>query len=78
MLFRSVGYFGAAEAGEEEGAVEVVGHGAVHRHRQRAEGGPRAQHAHQEALSDAQLCVDVAGPARHRGGEASETAVQRL
>lgn len=58
----AVGRLGAAQAREEEGAVEVVGDRAVHRHRQRVEGGAGGQHAHQETLSDSQLRVNVPGP----------------
>lgn len=55
----AVGHLGAAQTREKKGAVEVVCDCAVHRHGQRAQGGPRGQYAHQESLSDAQFSVDV-------------------
>lgn len=58
----AVRHFGAAQPREEEGAVESVGGCSVHRHGERAEGGPRGQNADQQSLSDAQLGVDVSCP----------------
>jgi hypothetical protein len=46
--------------------MEMVGHGAVHRHGQRVKSGPRGQHTHQEAFSDSQFSVDVARPDQRR------------
>lgn len=57
---------GTAQAREEESPVEVVRHRAVHRYAQRVQSGTRRQDAHKEALSDAQLCVDVARPVPKR------------
>lgn len=57
----AVRHFGAAQAREEEGAVESVGGRSVHRHGERVEGGPRGQNADQQSLPDAQLGVDVSG-----------------
>lgn len=59
----AVGQLGAAEAGEEKGAMEAMGNGTVHRHGQRVKGGTRGQDAHQEALTHAKFCVDITGPA---------------
>lgn len=55
----AVRYFGAAQSSEEEGAVEMVGDCAVHRHSQCVEGCPRGQNAHQESFSDSQFRVNV-------------------
>lgn len=55
----AVRHLRAAEACEEKGAVEVVGHCAIYRHGQRVEGGPRGQYAHQQSLSDAQFSVNI-------------------
>lgn len=58
----AVRQLGTAQAGEEKGAVSVMGHSTVHGHCQRVEGGTGSQHSHQEALSDSQLCVNVTRP----------------